>query len=227
MDLSHFADRPSILGHFMIYHKEVNRLQIPYCTVVEPFVFWPFFPNEYLGKRFYRHFLGRELRKSIAQYPQTIFFINYSNYPVVHFSNAVFTSLFYKPSFQEKNPFRDREDSHDGTFKFQISLAIYLGFRKAYLVGHDYTHSQSRSLHFYEKGFGIMEGKKDFNREFIDYAKKLIELTTITLDGGSQVMDAVTYKEFTRTEPRFQENIDIVDRAKLENLATWDGYSIF
>ena len=228
MDLHQFADRPSILGNMLIYHKEVNALKRPYCTITEPNWFWPIFPYGRGGKlQFLRHIVHKEYRKSIMQNPETLFFINISNYPVARFSNALFVSRWYKPPFENKNPFRDREDSQHGTFKFQVSLAIYLGFKKVYLVGHDYTHYPSRSLHFYEKGEGLLDGNRDFSREFINYAKHHIDLVTVTLDGGSETLNSITYKDLTGKEPSFRENIDIVDRIKLESLATWHGYSIF
>ena len=68
---------------------------------------------------------------------------------------------------------------------------------------------------------------KDFSREFLDYAKQQIDLVTVTLDGGSKTMNHITYKELTGREPNFRENIELVDRVKLENLAKWQGYSIF
>ena len=229
MDLHQFADRPSILGSMLIYHKEVNALTKPYCAIIEPYWFYPFFPYRVHGKlKLLRHYYHKEYCKSIIQNPETLFLINISNYPVTRFSNTLFISRWYVPPFESKNPFRDRADSHHGTFTFQLSLAIYLGFKKAYLVGHDYTHFPSRTLHFHEKGTGILgEDHKDFNREFINYAKQHIDLVTVTLDGGSETMNSITYRDLTGKEPSFRENIDIVDRVKLESLATWKGYSIF
>lgn len=229
MDLHQFADRPSILGNFLVYHKEIAALNIPYCTLTEPLWFWPFFPYRVGGNlKILKHTVHEEYRRSIAQYHDTLFFLNFSNYPVARFPNALYVSRFYTPPFEKYNPFIERDDSHAGTFKFQISLAIYMGFKKAYLVGHDYTHSPSRSLHFYEKGEGIVTKDKDFGRDFIDYAKQYIDLITVTLDGGSETMKSISYKDLTGKEPRFRENIDIVDRTKLESLATWrGGYSIF
>ena len=228
MDIRRFADKPSILGNMMIYHKEAKALNVPYCTITEPYWFWPFFPYCRGGKLLVdRHFVHEEYRKSINQNPSTLFFINYSNYPVARFPNALYVSRFYRPPFENNNPFRERDDAHRGTFTFQISMAIYLGFRKAYLVGHDYTHTPSRTLHFYEKGEGFLDGSKEFNRDFIDYAKQYVELVTVTLNSGSDTMPHIKYKELTGKEPSFRENVDIVDRVKLQNLATWKGYSIF
>jgi len=228
MDFSQFADKPSILGNMMIHHKEVKLLKAPYCAIIEPYFFYPIFPYSVgAGFKYIRHFIYKEYRKSILQYPSTLFFINLSNYPVARFSNALYVSRFYSPPFIEKNPFAERQDSHGGTFRFQVSLAIYMGFKKAYLIGHDYTHSPSRSLHFYEKGEGVLTGDKDFSREFINYATQHIDLVTVTLGGGSETLKSITYRELTGKEPRFRENTDIVDKVKLENLATWEGYSVF
>lgn len=228
MDLKQFADRPSILGGMLIYHKEANVLNIPYSAIIEPFFFYPIFPYRSNGGfELLRHTFYKEYKKSIIQNPETIFFVNLSNYPVASFPNTLFVSRWYKSSFRDKNPFRDRDDSHQGTLRFQLSLAIYLGFKKAYLVGHDYTHFPSRSLHFYEKGEGLLDGGKDFCRDFIKYANQYIDLVTVTLDSNSETMKSITYKDLTGKNPSYRENIDIVDRVKLESLATWHGYSIF
>jgi len=228
MDLHQFANLPSILGGMLIFHKEANALIKPYCAITEPYWFYPFFPYRGHGKlQLLRHYVYKEYCKSIIQNPETLFLINLSNYPVARFSNALFISRWYAPPFESKNPFMDRADSQNGTLRFQLSLAIYLGFKKAYLVGHDYTHFPSRSLHFYEKGPGILDGNRGFSREFINYAKQHIDLVTVTLDGGSETMNSITYSDLTGKEPRFRENVDIVDRIKLKSLATWRGYSIF
>lgn len=230
MDLSQFSNKLSIIGNMLIYHKEAKQLQAPYCTITEPFFFYPFFPyrNRTRGKfQLLRHYCYEEYKKSIAENPEITFFVNFSNYPVCRFPNVLYTSRQYKTAFEANNPFKDREDSHGGTFRFQIALAIFLGFKKAYLVGHDYTHFPSRSLHFYEKGEGILDGNRGFSRDFINYAKQHIDLTTVTLDSSSETMNFITYKELTGKDPCFRENTDIVDEVKLKNLATWHGYTIF
>ncbi len=228
MDLDQFKDRTAIIGNMMIYHKQVKDLNAPYCTITEPNWFWPIFPYGGLKKlKFLRHSLHKEYCKSINQNSKTSFFINLSNLPFTNFSNVIYVTRSYVPGVEQRNPFRERKDAHNGTLFFQISLAIFLGFKKAYLVGHDYTHQPSRSLHFYEKGSGIIGEHKDFARNFIEYAKKYIELTTITLDGKSETMDSVTYQDLTGTQTSFRENTEIVEKIKLDSLAAWPGYTIF
>jgi hypothetical protein len=231
MDLRQFADRPSLVGNILIFHKEAEALIKPYCAIIEPYWFYPIFPYRGNGKlQIFKNYLNQEYRKYIATNPETLFFINLSNYPVVKSKNALFISRWYKPKFEKLNPFRDRNDSHYGSFKFQISLAIFLGYKKAYLIGHDYTHFDSKTLHFYEKGTGRPSGDKQFSVDFIDHAKKYIDLTTITLNTHSNTMNSLTYKEFTGKEPIFRENHELIDKLRLEYLSKdkrGGGYLIF
>jgi hypothetical protein len=228
MDITQFNDRPAIFGNFSIYHKDSNAINATYCTIVEPYFFYPFFPYwGQSGLKILKHYLHVEYLKTIKEKKKTLFFLNISNAPVVRFSNTIFVQKSYRPPFEEKNPFLERQDSHDGTLKFQLSLAIFLGFKKAYLVGHDYTHSPARNLHYYEKGEGIFRDTKGFSGDFLEYAKQHIELVAVTLEGGSETLDSVTYTELTGKTPLFQENTEIVPMEKLKCLAKWHDYSIF
>lgn len=229
MDLSSFTDKLAIMGNFSVYHKQMSILNAPYCTVIEPYFFYPFFVYRGNGKwQILRQFLHIEYKKLIKKFPKKSFFLNISNYPaLMTANNTIFIQKNYIPPFNEKNPFKDRTDACEGTFKFQISLAIYLGFKKVYLIGHDYTHYPSKSFHFYEKGKGERNDIREFNKDFIEYALKYIEIITITIDGKSEVLDYTTYNDFTSRVPHFQENTEIVDEVILNNLATWYGYQIF
>ena len=102
-----------------------------------------------------------------------------------------------------------------------------MGFDHIYLVGYDYTHVPSRMLHWYEKGQGEFCPHKNYQKDFFEIAKEFIDITTITLDGTSDFINAVTYKEHTGCEPVFRENTELVDEKYMKVLDTWSGYSIF
>lgn len=231
MDLREFADRPSIISSMGIYHRDLRALKVPYCAITEPYWFWPIYPNQYDPARklpFVRHRTHEEYRKSIEAYSDVLFFVNLSNYPVIRAKNIQLVSRWYQPPFARSNAFRDRPDAHQGTLNFQLSLAIFLGFTRAFLIGHDYTHFPSRGRHFYELGEGMPAGVSRFSEDFLEYAKQYIDLTTVTLGATSETLKAVTYTELTGKEPQFRENTDIVDRKKLVSLTTWPGgYEIF
>ena len=226
MDLRQFTGRPSIMANFGPYHLDARALTVPYCTVTDPYWFWPVYPWNPDGKgsnRYVRHRVHEEYRKTIREQRNTLFFLNIASYPVTRFDNVRFITRWYAPPFETRNPFRDRSDAFEGSLKFQVSLAIYLGFTRAHLIGHDYTHSRVRSLHFYEKGQGILDGPRHFAKDFLAYAQQHIDLTTVTLDGGSETVKAMTYNDFTGEEPRFRENTELVERAKLDSMLSWCG----
>jgi len=228
MDLHRFTDRDAIISPMAILHRETHALRARYCALIEPFLFYPLTPVIGNGNfRFVRLAFQKEHRKAMREYPATTFFVNLSNYPVVHRANSIFVSRWHKPPFAHSNPFRDRADAHAGSLRFELSLAIFLGYRKAYLVGHDYTHFPSRSLHFYEKGEGVVGEHRRFSGDFIEYARQSIDLVTVTLEGGSETMPSMTYETLTGCRPAFRENTELVDLDKLETLARWPGYSIF
>ena len=101
-----------------------------------------------------------------------------------------------------------------------------MGFDHVFLVGHDYTHSPSHSLHWYEKGEGIFYSQKGYNNEFFEIAKEFIDITTITLDGTSDFLDAISYKKHTGQNPIYRDHTDLADENCLKILSTWPGYNI-
>jgi len=106
-------------------------------------------------------------------------------------------------------------------------LAIYMGFDHIYLVGSDYTHMPSRSLHWYEKGQGVFCPQENYQKDFFKIANEFIDITTITLDGTSDFINAVTYEEYTGCEPLYRENTELADDKYLKALSTWPGYTIY
>jgi hypothetical protein len=220
MDLDAFSDRPSIISHHGIYHRDVEALNVKYCSSREPFWFYPFYRSVWYDKpRYVRHRPHEEYRRTIRRNPDVTFLVNISNYPVLRGDNLLWVSRWYKPPFAERNPFAERPDAHEGTLRFQISLAIYLGFREATLVGHDYTHYPARGRHFYEIGDGVEVAVRYFAKELIEYAKPMINLATVTLSAGCETMPAITYEELTGRQPRFRENTELLEPAKLHSIS--------
>ena len=108
-----------------------------------------------------------------------------------------------------------------------IAIAIYMGFTDLYLVGYDYTHQPSRNRHWYEYGVGEYGNHQGFQREFFNMARQYVNITTITLDGESELLPSIRYEVFTGTSPLFHENDEIVDSNDLRVLATRPTYNIF
>ena len=102
-----------------------------------------------------------------------------------------------------------------------------MGFSQIYILGCDYTHQPSRIKHWYEKGKGQIEIHHEYSKQFLDIAQEYVDITTVTLDGKSEVLPYVSYRDFTGSNPEFKENTDIATLEDLRLLDTYPDYNIF
>lgn len=63
-----------------------------------------------------------------------------------------------------------------------LSLAVFLDFKKAILIGNDYIFNPPQGRHFYEKGKGINVYIKNYHSKFLETIQNFIELETITIE---------------------------------------------
>lgn len=226
-DMSVFSDKKAIVCNFFPFHKDFDKLDAPYLSMVEP---WWFYANETTPppeSKSLPNYRQEEYRKLMDQYPDKTFFVNLSNYPVIRRKNIIYTYLDFFDDRLPSNFINSRINGFEGSIRTLITMAAYMGFKHAYLIGFDYTHEPGRNLHWYEKGEGYFSPKSDYNKPFFDIAQEFIDITTITVEGGSKLVKSITYEEFTGLKPHFQENTELASMTYLNTLATWPGYEIF
>lgn len=226
MNLKLFADKTAIAVNYFPFHKDFSAINCSYCVVNAPYFFSPFLGYEPLRKR-HLNGMSKIYKNLIVSNPQINYFINLSNYPFVRADN-VFHTFRNVPDLRLSADFiGNRIDCFAGVNRVAIMLAIYMGFEHIYLVGCDYTHVPSRSLHWYEKGQGVYHPHDNYQKDFFEIAKEFTDITTITLDGTSDYINAVTYQEHTGRDPVYRENTELIDDRYLEVLSTWPGYTIY
>jgi hypothetical protein len=226
-DLKAFSDKTSIPSAFIPFHKDFDKLSVKYLSIAEPWWFYPWERDPAVTGKISVNPRQLAYRDILRKNNNKEFFINLSNYPVLHNKNITY---LYKDIYDKRLPsnFITRQiNAFHGSLRSSILLAIYMGFDHVYLVGYDYTHLPSRNLHWYEKGKGIIHPHENYNQDFFAIAKEFIDITTITLDGTSDFINAVTYKEHTGRDPLYRENNELADERYLKALATWSGYSIY
>ncbi len=226
-DLAAFADKPAIPCTFIPFHNDFNKLNVKYLLMAEPWCFSPVVRTGSPAKIIIREPIMRRYREIIKKYREIEFFIHLSNYPFLRARNI---NYLYRDVYDDRLPadfITRRINAFHGSLRTSVFLAIYLGFAHCYLVGYDYTHVPSRNSHFYDKGYGIFHAHPDHEKEFFKIASEFINITTITLDGSSDCIDAVTYKEYTGRKPVFRENTEIIDKRYLKVLSTDPVYSIY
>jgi len=226
-DLAEFSNKTAIPCAFIPFHNDFNKLSVKYLSVAEPWWFYPWERDPATTGIYKKNTRQVAYRSIIDKNPDKEFFINLSNYPVLKNKNITY---IYREFYDERNPsnfITQRINSFEGSLRSSISIAIYLGFEHVYLVGYDYTHNPARALHWYEKGRGVFQFNKNYNREYFEIAKEFIDITTITLDGESDFINAIKYKDHTGRDPIYRETTEIINEEYLKVLATWSGYSIF
>jgi hypothetical protein len=227
-DLAAFNDKIAIPCGFLPWHKEFKELNVPYMILSEPFWFYPADWTTSPPIKIVRNYIQKMYRREIIdRHVDTEFFISLSNYPALRRSNITYT---YRDIYDKRLPenfITQRINAFYGSLRISILMAIYMGFDHIYLLGYDYTHVPSRTLHWYEKGQGFFCPHKNYQKDFFEIAKEFIDITTITLDSTSDFINAVTYKEYTGREPIYRENTELVDDKYLKVLTTWPGYSIY
>jgi len=222
-DLSLFNDKPSIVSNNFIFHKDFEKLDVKYYSFYEPYWFLPFFVSELKRIKFLRNRLQKKQLKKFKTFPDVTFFSDISNSLNLNGNNIVYLGDSFSKNYI---PYHNKINILEGSLRVNISLAIFLGFKKAYLIGHDYTHKNSLTSHFYEHGKGIKNKLNDWNKDFFDISKKYIDLVTVTLEGESNTIKSTTYKKLTGDIPIFKENTEIVDKDDLRSLSLWPGYKI-
>lgn len=226
-DLSEFSGKISIATASLLpFHNAFCALDMRYIMLTEPFWFYPGLLTKYVTKSVSMPDISRAYRRVIKDNPDTHFFLNLSNFPVMRGENISYLFRDIRDNRLDSNFITRRINAFHGSFRAAILMAIYMGFDHVYLVGCDYTHVPSRSLHWYEKGCGFFWAHENYQKDFLAIAKEFIDITTITLDGTSDFVNAITYEKYTGREPVFRENTELVDKKYLKVLATWPGYSI-
>ena len=226
MDLAIFNDKVSIGCNNLFLHKDFNKLDCRYYQIVAPFIFLPYF--KYYGK-LQRNHISAVYRKKIKDFKNVTFFTSILNKFTISAPNIHYEHHFGVTTSDPKNC------ELDGTFSFlsgateaMIGMAIYMGFKKAILVGVDYTFSDSVSHHFFEKGRGTGKNEELFNKVFFEHVKDKIDLLTMTLENNkSESLKYISYTDYTKKPERYQENIDCIDKEDLDKLDNMGLYKIW
>jgi hypothetical protein len=226
-DLGAFSDRITIPCGYTPFHNEFNKLSVQYLTLVEPWWFYPLERKSPKIRKFGVNQIQFAYREIIDKNPDKEFFINLSNAPVLKNKNITYLFRGFHDKRLSNNFISNRINSMHGSVRASITIAIYMGFDHAYLVGYDYTHVPSRTKHWYEKGEGYFLPHENYQKEFFEIAKEFIDITTITLVGSSDFINSTTYKKHTGKEPIYRENTELISEKYCKILDTRSVYTIF
>jgi hypothetical protein len=223
MDLSSFNNKVVIGSNNLFFHKNFSDLKCNYYQLPTPYLFSKYKNFKYRNrpnKLRRQTYFSDIYRKKIIDNKNTLFFTSISNI------NFRAKNVFYEHHFGNKKPDFDKYDLSgefsfmEGSLASMLGLALYMGFKKAVLVGIDYTFSPSIVGHFWNTPTIMWE--KEILQEktyFFEMVQKKMELLTITLDGGnSSLLDYMSYCDYFGVDQVYQKSYDLVDAVDLSIL---------
>ena len=237
LDLTDYQDNIGIASNWLVFHKDFDKLNIKFITEIDPFSLSPFFNSIFKNKKmnnqfkhqFTRYFLQRVCKSN------SILLTNITNLGIkiyTEFDNKKIIFVndgFPFKSYNNHNNIRclsKQSQYMDGTLKFQINLAIFLGFKNAILIGHDYISNNNFAGHWYEKG--IIKQNIDinnWNKEFLVETSKYIKLKFLTIDLTSKTKDLNFI--YPNKSIKYRENNEILSSRHLKYLSFVKQYNIY
>ena len=134
-DLECFADHPAICCNLFPFHKDFDKLDVRYCTMIEPWIFVPDWmqPNRPSVTDFRK--VIKAYKSIIKSYPDKKFFVHFTNYLSVIGKNVNIIFGKLPKSRSKTNKLLSHQDCFGGSFHAALTLAFYMGFKKIYLIG--------------------------------------------------------------------------------------------
>jgi len=223
-DFKLLPPKKTIACNYSIFHKEIKLLDLNYCITYAPFFFKSILGRYSKEQRDILNLTSKMTKLKIDEFNKTKFFAHITNYPFLLNKDCYYLldhlPLDYYDNIQNINSFKNVMES-------SIVLAIYMGFRDINLLGFDYIHDPSRSHHWYEKGKGVETGIKTVQKSFLESAKELANISSITVDSKAQVINHISYEDLTGAKPMYRENIELASKNFLNTLSTFDDYNIY
>jgi len=227
-DFNLFSNKITIACNKLAFHNDFDKLNVKYSVLIEPFWFYPSWWTKYVSKSESMPKIASKFLKLINKKKDTKFFLHLSNYLIFQNKknvNFLINNNIY--NFQEKDNIVNEINCFEGSLRVAVMLAIHMGFKKCTLVGCDYTHTPSRSMHWYENGEGVFIDQYKYNEDFFKIAQKYIKINTITLDGYSDTLESIKYKDYTGEEPKYRNNLELSRLEFLNILASVKKYKVF
>lgn len=228
-DLKMFNEFNVIGCNWLIFHKDIDFLNIDFLIETDP----TYCSNFLYGIRNQKQislmseFRNRTFTKRINTIEHVIAKFNCENNDNTYFISSnkpLQTSSFNSPcSLLEKE-----NQNINGALRFQIILAIYLGYDEVILVGHDYLCKSRFGGHWYEKGQIPMSEltHAGWNTKFLLDAQKYIKIKILTVEDVELEFQSISYEKYFNKKPEYQENIELMTEKDWKILKTDLQYKV-
>jgi len=217
-DLGLFSNKISFGCNVLRVHKDFSKLNLKYYVSLHPLLYSPYWRGIKTGLYFEKNPFFK-LQKSFKN-------IGYNHF--VHASNYFFINDKKKYRFLHNldkfsmnldfNDFTTSSSFVGGGLTTMIGLAIYMGFKKAYLVGCDYFFTPLVNGHFWDLNEARYDVTSYDPKELMNTIDQAIDLTVITRKGVSSKIDSVQYENFFGVKEKYNNADEIVSDNDLIDL---------
>jgi hypothetical protein len=220
-NLTDFNDKISIGVGAIFLHKDFKKINVKYYFEGHPFFYYPIWKNVYTHK-FEKNILGMFYKKKVIENDNIIFFTSLTNIFSMFKKNVYFLFHFgEKFKTFEKCQIEKKFTTLNSGLAGALGLAINLGFKKITLVGCDYCMHPRSIGHFYENIIDHDDYDINIqNKDLLNKAQKKILIDIIIPNDKYTVQDIdfILYKNHSGNEPKYLENLNLVDSISLDIL---------
>lgn len=229
-DISCFNDRIGIAVNAFPRHIDCGLTDVRYWIVAEPGFFLPPLLKSttnpvsgYQNRKEFQAFFRRQEddRADLTRLTSIINFLGEIDRQTYFFWDHL-------PRRRDKERFRSERGSFAGSICAALTIAEYLGFKHAYLIGIDNTHNPGTSHHWYESIDPISSPQivGTYHAEFFSEIQKHIGITTITPTKQLTELPSIDYETFTGKPLSFRNNYDLLSPTNLKRLQMNPRYII-
>lgn len=232
-DLKFFNKHDSISLSYLPFHKEFDYINCKYCLLIQPYFFYPLNyitdPMNPPKKIFWHNKIGKFFKeKIINRYKDKIFITHLSNY---------FSLKNYKNNYFILNQFNDENFdkflkekniiSWEWSMKAGVLFAIYLGYKKIFLVGCDYADNPSKIGHWYERN--AKEKTTSYNKDlklFFDSLDDIVDIKIISKNNNQNDKRFINYEKYSGSSIKNLAEKSPIEEDILNILKSWPEYNI-
>lgn len=214
-DLSKFSDKISFGCNALNVHKQLSELNLKYYVSTHPFLYSKYWRGVQSGFHVEKNPFYNHVHKHSNNNCEM--FVHASNYPFTKkYDKFHYVHNFkkHKVSLDTLN-FSSSSSFAQGGLVTMIGLAMYMGFKKIYLVGCDYWFTPRGQGHFYSL-MNHQDGGNDFIYEdLMKIISDEVEIVVVTRNGSKSVVNYIEYSELTGVDEKKQSVVDIVSEEDL------------
>jgi hypothetical protein len=210
-DFTALPNLPSICTAYSLVDKRMNKINIKYWVIPDPYVLYPFLLEK--GK-LRKNFLHPILKKIALINPTVILVTSlthfYSFFPKM--KEVVYFHHFGESNSSSSN-LAGNFSTCTGSLDIMLGFARYLGFSKVILLGCDYLGSPKLEGHFY--GDSVPSYGIDDQGYVARFKSANLEQDVIViLPKGStcSIFKSATFEECFGVPDCYQENTEIIDK---------------